>query len=95
MNNSPEYWESSDIDYSNKVKEVYKENFTGVLKEKFDEFTHNMMTNDAVITSMNLMDALENFKRKNYMLVKDNETRFNRLSDMAFNYRPHQPCVVM
>ena len=95
MNNSPEYCESSDIDYSNKVKEVYKENFTGVLKEKFDEFTNNMMTNDAVITSMNLMDALENFKRKNYMLVKDNETRFNRLSDMAFNYRPHQPCVVM
>ena len=95
MNNSPEYWESINIDYSNKMKETYKENFTGVLKEKFDEFTNNMMTNDIVITSMILMDALENFKRKNYMLVKDNESAFNRLSDMAFNYRPHQPCIVM
>ena len=95
MNNTSEYWARMELDYSNEMKETYKENFTGVLKEKFDEFTNNMMMNDVVITSMILMDALENFKRKNYMLVKDNETAFNVLSDMAFNYRPHQPCVVM
>ena len=69
MNNTPEYWERMNLDYSNKMKEIYNENFTGELKEKFDEFTNNMMMNDAIITRDNLLDILDNFQVKNNKLV--------------------------
>jgi hypothetical protein len=95
MNNTPEYWARMDLDYSNKMKEIYNENFTGELKEKFDEFTNNMMTTQAIIKSDNLMDILKAFQVKNNKLVKDNQMSFNRLSDNAFNYRPHLSCIVM
>lgn len=95
MNKTPEYWARMDLDYSNKMKELYNRNFTGELKEKFDEFTNNMMTNQAIIQRENLLDILNNFHLKNNALVAENEWRWNQLSDNAFNYRPYQPCVVM
>ena len=95
MNNTPEYWARMDLDYSNKMKEIYNENFTGELKERFDEFTNNMMTTQAIIKSDNLLDILESFQVKNNKLVSENSYSWNPLSDNAFNYRPHQPCVVM
>jgi hypothetical protein len=95
MNNTPEYWARMDLDYSNKMKELYNRNFTGELKEKFDEFTNNMMTNQAIIQRENLLDILNAFQINNNALVAENEWRWNQLSDNAFNYRPYQPCVVM
>lgn len=97
MNNTPEYWARINLDYSNKMKETYNTYFIGELKEKFDEFTNNIMMSEEVINSNNFYDTLEQFRIKNYKLVKNenNGWIFNRLSDMAFNYRPHQPCVVM
>ena len=97
MNNTPEYWARVNLDYSNKMKEIYNNNFTGELKEKFDEFTNNIMMSEEVINSNNFYDTLEKFRIKNYRLVENenNGWRFNQLSNMAFNYRPHQPCVVM
>ena len=83
------------LDYSNKMKELYNNNFTGELKEKFDEFTNNMMTTEAIITRDNLLDLLDVFQVKNYVLVNENVGMWSRLSDNAFNYRPYQPCVVM
>lgn len=95
MNNTPEYWEKMDLDYSNKMKEIYNRNFSGELKEKFDEFTNNMMTTEAVIQRNNLLDLLDVFRAKNNAIVVDNSRAWNLLSDNAFNYRPYQPCVVM
>ena len=95
MNNTPEYWARMELDYSNKMKEIYNINFTGELKEKFDEFTNNMMTKQAIIKSDNLLNILDNFQVKNSELVAKNSWMWNRLSDNAFNYRPYQPCVVM
>ena len=95
MNNTPEYWERMDLDYSNKMKEFYNSYFTGALKEKFDEFTNNMMTTDAIITRENLLDKLDAFQVKNYKLVAENSHLWMPLSDNAFNYRPHQSCAVM
>jgi hypothetical protein len=83
MNNSPEYWARINLDYSNKMKETYNTYFIGELKEKFDEFTNNIMMSEEVINSNNFYDTLEKFRIKNYRLV-ENE-----------NNRPHQPCVVM
>jgi hypothetical protein len=95
MNNTPEYWAQMDLDYSNKMKEIYNRNFTGALKEKFDEFTNNMMTIEAVITRDKLLDLLDVFQVKNHVLVNDNSLMWAPLSNNAFNYRPYQPCVVM
>ena len=95
MNNTPEYWARMDLEYSNKMKELYNNNFTGELKEKFDEFTNNMMTAEAIITRDNLLDILDDFKLKNNEVVVDNSHAWILLSDNAFNYRPYQPCVVM
>ena len=95
MNNSPEYWARMDLDYSNKMKEIYNKNFTGELKEKFDEYTNNMMMSEQVIKSNNLLDILDSFQVKNYKLVNENAWMWIPLSNNAFNYRPHQPCVVM
>jgi len=97
MNNTPEYWARINLDYSNKMKETYNTYFIGELKEKFDEFTNNIMMSEEVINSNNFYGTLEEFHRKNYRLVENenNGWRYNHLSDMAFNYRPHQPCVVM
>lgn len=97
MNNTPEYWARINLDYSNKMKETYNIYFIGELKEKFDEFTNNIMISEEVINSNNFYCTLEEFHRKNYVLVENenNQWRYHRLSDMAFNYRPHQPCVVM
>ena len=95
MNNTPEYWARMDLDYSNKMKELYNKNFTGELKEKFDEFTNNMMMTQAIIQSENLLNILNAFQINNNALVAENEWRWNQLSDNAFNYRPYQPCVVM
>lgn len=95
MNNTPEYWARMNLDYSNKMKELYNNNFTGELKEKFDEFTNNMMTAEAIITRDNLLDILDDFKLKNNEVVVDNSHAWILLSDNAFNYRPYQPCVVM
>jgi len=95
MNNTPEYWARMDLEYSNKMKELYNNNFTGELKEKFDEFTNNMMTSEAIIKRDNLLDILDDFKLKNNAVVVDNSHAWVLLSDNAFNYRPYQPCVVM
>ena len=95
MNKSPEYLISMDMDYSNKMKELYNRNFTGELKEKFDEFTNNMMTIEAVITRDKLLDLLDVFQVKNHVLDNDNSLMWAPLSNNAFNYRPYQPCVVM
>jgi len=95
MNNTPEYWARMDLNYSNKMKELYNKNFTGELKEKFDEFTNNMMMTQAIIQSENLLNILNAFQINNNALVAENEWRWNQLSDNAFNYRPYQPCVVM
>ena len=95
MNNTPEYWARMDLDYSNKMKELYNKNFTGELKEKFDEFTNNMMMTQAIIQSENLLNILNAFQINNNALVAENEWMWNQLSDNAFNYRPYQPCVVM
>ena len=97
MNNTPEYWARINLDYSNKMKETYNTYFIGELKEKFDEFTNNIMMSEEVINSNNFYDTLEQFRKKNYRLVENenNGWRYNHLSDMAFNYRPYQPCVVM
>ena len=97
MNNTPEYWARINLDYSNKMKETYNNYFIGELKEKFDEFTNNIMMSEELINSNNFYDTLEQFRIKNYRLVENenNGWRFNQLSNIAFNYRPHQPCVVM
>jgi hypothetical protein len=95
MNNTPEYWERMDLDYSNKMKEIYNRNFNGPLKEKFDEFTNNIMMTEAVITRDKLLDLIDVFRAKNDKLVNENAWMWAPLSNMAFNYRPHQPCVVM
>jgi hypothetical protein len=95
MNNTPEYWARMDLEYSNKMKELYNNKFTGELKEKFDEFTNNMMTAEAIIKRDNLLDILDDFKLKNNAVVVDNSHAWVLLSDNAFNYRPYQPCVVM
>ena len=95
MNNTPEYWEKMDLDYSNKMKEIYNRNFSGELKEKFDEFTNNMMTNEAVITRNKLLDLLDMFQANNNALIAKNAHSWAMVSDNAFNYRPYQPCVVM
>ncbi len=95
MNNTPEYWERMDLDYSNKMKEIYNRNFTGELKEKFDEFTNNMMTTETIIERNKLLDLLDVFQAKNKLLVNENAWMWAPLSDSAFNYRPYQPCVVM
>ena len=95
MNNTPEYWERMDLDYSNKMKEIYNRNFNGPLKEKFDEFTNNMMTTETIIQRDKLLDLLDVFQVKNHVLVNDNSLMWAPLSNNAFNYRPYQPCVVM
>jgi hypothetical protein len=95
MNNTPEYWAQMDLDYSNKMKECYNSYFTGTLKEKFDEFTNNMMTNEATIPRDKLLDTLDAFKVKNNLLINENAWMWAPLANNAFNYRPYQPCVVM
>lgn len=95
MSNTPEYWVRMELDYSDKMKEIYNRNFTGELKEKFDEFTNNIMTTEANIKSEILLDILHTFQVKNNKLVNENSWRWNQLSDNAFNYRPYQPCAVM
>lgn len=93
MNNTHEYWARVNLDYSNKMKEIYNNNFTGELKEKFDKFTNNMMMNDAIITRDNLLDIVDNFQIKNNKLVSENSHSWIVLSNNAFNYRPHQPAL--
>ena len=95
MNNTPEYWERMNLDYSNKMKEIYNRDFSGALKENFDKFTNNMMKTEAIITRDKLLDTLDAFKVKNYFLVNENAWMWAPLSNNAFNYRPYQPCVVM
>jgi uncharacterized protein YydD (DUF2326 family) len=95
MNKTPEYWERMDLDYSNKMKEIYNKTFSGELKEKFDEFTNNMMTGEAVIERNKLLDLIDMFRANNDALVNENACMWTPLSDSAFNYRPYQPCVVM
>ena len=61
----------------------------------FDEFTNNMMTNEAVITRNKLLDLLDMFQANNNALIVKNAHSWAMVSDNAFNYRPYQPCVVM
>ena len=65
------------------------------IKEEFNTFTENLIDEEEAISRFKLLDAIDNFKYK-YKLLNDkcDYSNWMKFTDEAFNYRPHQPCII-
>jgi hypothetical protein len=86
-------YDKFDILYATHVKRMYLY-VEDDIKEEFNTYTKNLI-NEEAISRFKLLDAIDNFKYK-YKLLNDKYDYSNwmRFTDEAFNYRPHQPCII-
>ena len=75
-----------------KLKYVYVE---VDIKEKFNKHTEQLL-DERYICRNKLLDAIDTFKYKSIIIkdIKDDYAGWVRFTDEAFNYRPHQPCII-
>ena len=75
-----------------KLKYVYVE---VDIKEKFNKHTEQLL-DERYICRNKLLDAIDTFKYKSIIIkdIKDDYVGWVRFTDEAFNYRPHQPCII-
>lgn len=88
-------YDSNDTKYANQVQLVFKY-VSPELKNKFQEFTHNLM-DDKQISQKCLLDAIEDFKSQGdiNLLIKFNEIPWFQFTDIAINYNPYQNCIII
>lgn len=75
-----------------KLKYVYVE---VDIKEEFNKHTENLL-DERYICRNKLLDAIDTFGYK-FMLNKKDKYEYSgwtKFTDEAFNYRPHQPCII-
>jgi hypothetical protein len=65
------------------------------VKEAFNKHTENLL-DEKYICRNKLLDAIDTFGYK-FMLNKKDKYEYSgwtKFTDEAFNYRPHQPCII-
>ena len=65
------------------------------IKAEFNKYTDNLIDEEEAISRFKLLEATDTFKYK-FILVNNKYDYSNwfRFTDEAFNYRPHQPCII-
>ena len=84
---SSRIYDNHDISYTKKLVSAFKE-LPIELQNIFQNFTNDLM-DDHYISSWCLMDAINDFKKKNNNIYKDIQ-EWKWFDDKAFNYRPWQ-----
>ena len=64
------------------------------LQSKFMLFTDNLMDENQ-INRFSLLAAIDEFNKNESNITKINNYEWMRFADMAFNFRPYQPCSIM
>jgi 5'-deoxynucleotidase YfbR-like HD superfamily hydrolase len=87
-----------DTEYALKLSDYFNSYLDSNLQSDFNEFTDNLM-DDKQINRFSLLDAIEDFQKSekyiNTYKNNMNNTYWFTFTDMAFNYRPYQPCCIM
>jgi hypothetical protein len=65
------------------------------IKKEFNKYTENLL-DERYICRNKLLDAIDKFGYKFMINKKDkyNYSGWTSFTDEAFNYRPHQPCII-
>lgn len=91
-------YDEHDTNYALKLSDYFNSYLDSSLQSDFNEFTDNLM-DDIQINRFSLLDAIEDFQKSekyiNTYKNNMNNTYWFTFTDMAFNYRPYQPCCIM
>ena len=87
-------YDKFDIMYATHMKRIYQV-VEDKIKAEFNKYTDNLIDEEEAISRFKLLEATDTFKYK-FILVNNKYDYANwfRFTDEAFNYRPHQPCII-
>ena len=86
-------YDDHDTFYADKVK-IYFSSLENNVKDNFMLYTDDLM-NENQINRFELLRAIDDFEKNEKQINEKNHNKWLCFVDMAFNFRPYQPCSVM
>lgn len=85
---NPNLYDHYDTLYATKLSEIFQQNIHSDAQESFNLFTENLMENKQISRNC-LLDAIRDYEQTNGC-----DQLHVSFTNVAFNYRPYQPCVI-